>query len=276
MELIELFSYDFMQRSLLAAALVGGLCSVIGVFVVLRGLAFVGAGTAHAAFAGVTLGYLMGWPPLLLAILFGLATVWITGWVEERGNMKLDVSIGILYTTTMALAILFIGLMKTYNAEVYGYLFGNVLSVTTEELRMIGGLSILVLGTIMLFSKELYFIAFDQEMAEASGVPARRIFFLLLTLVALTVVVSLKTVGAILVFAMVLIPASTAYQLTHSLSTLTWYSIIIGVICSSGGVLLSAVWDIPSGPAIVLLSTLIFFLSVLLSPKRLRQALPAN
>lgn len=276
MELIELFSYDFMQRSLLAAALVGGLCSVIGVFVVLRGLAFVGAGTAHAAFAGVTLGYLMGWPPLLLAILFGLATVWITGWVEERGNMKLDVSIGILYTTTMALAILFIGLMKTYNAEVYGYLFGNVLSVTTEELRAIGGLSILVLGTIMLFSKELYFIAFDQEMAEASGVPARRIFFLLLTLVALTVVVSLKTVGAILVFAMVLIPASTAYQLTHSLSTLTWYSVIIGVICSSGGVLLSAVWDIPSGPAIVLLSTLIFFLSVLLSPKRLRQALPAN
>ena len=115
-------------------------------FVVLRGLAFVGAGTAHAAFAGVALGYFMGWPPLLLAIIFGLATVWITGWVEEKGRMKLDVSIGILYTTTMALAILFIGLMKTYNAEVYGYLFGSVLSVTSEELRTIGGLSILVLG----------------------------------------------------------------------------------------------------------------------------------
>jgi ABC-type Mn2+/Zn2+ transport system permease subunit len=95
-------------------------------------------------------------------------------------------------------------------------------------------------------------------------------------LVALTVVVSLKTVGAILVFAMVLIPASTAYQLTSSLSTLTWYSVIIGITSSVGGVLLSAAWDIPSGPAIVLLSTLIFFLSVLLSPKRLRQPLPAN
>ncbi len=274
--MLELITYDFMQRSLLAAAMVGGLCSVIGVFVVLRGLAFVGAGTAHAAFAGVALGYLIGWPPLLLAILFGLATVWITGWVEEKGTMKLDVSIGILYTTTMALAILFIGLMKTYNAEVYGYLFGNVLSVTTEEILTIAGLSILVVGTILLFSKELYFIAFDQEMAEASGVPARRIFFLLLTLVALTVVVSLKTVGAILVFAMILIPASTAYQLTHSLSTLTWYSVIIGITCSVAGVLLSAVWDIPSGPAIVLLSTLIFFLSVLLSPKRLRQSVHAS
>lgn len=274
--MIELFTYDFMQRSLLAAALVGALCSTIGVFVVLRGLAFVGAGTAHAAFAGVALGFLMGWPPLLMAMLFGLATVWITGWVEEKGRMKLDVSIGILYTATMALAILFIGLMKTYNAEVYGYLFGSVLAVTSEELRIIAGLSIVVIGSLVLFSKELYFIAFDQEMAEASGVPARRIFFLLLTLVALTVVVSLKTVGAILVFALILIPASTAYQLTHSLSTLTWYSILIGISCSVGGVLLSSIWDIPSGPAIVLLATLVFFVAVLFSPKRQRRSLAVN
>ena len=269
--MLDLLAYDFMQRSLLAAAMVGGLCSVIGVFVVLRGLAFVGAGTSHAAFAGVALGYLMGWPPLLPAIVFGLATVWITGWVEERGRMKLDVSIGILYTTTMALGILFIGLMKTYNAEVYGYLFGSVLSVTPEELQIIGALSVLVLGLLLLFAKELYFIAFDQEMAEASGVPARQIFFLLLTLVALTVVVSLKTVGAILVFAMILIPASTAYQLTHSLATLTLYSAAIGILTSVAGVIISALWDVPSGPAIVLLATTIFFVAVFLSPKRMRR-----
>jgi ABC-type Mn2+/Zn2+ transport system permease subunit len=211
-----------------------------------------------------------------MAMLFGFATVWITGWVEEKGRMKLDVSIGILYTATMALAILFIGLMKTYNAEVYGYLFGSVLAVTSEELRIIAGLSIVVVGSLVLFWKELYFIAFDQEMAEASGIPARRIFFLLLTLVALTVVVSLKTVGAILVFALILIPASTAYQLTHSLSTLTWYSIFIGIFCSVGGVLLSSIWDIPSGPAIVLLATMLFFVAVLFSPKRQRRSLVVN
>ena len=269
--MLDLLAYDFMQRSLLAAAIVGGLCSIIGVFVVLRGLAFVGAGTSHAAFAGVALGYLLGWPPLLLAIVFGLATVWITGWMEEQGRMKLDVSIGILYTATMALGILFIGLMKSYNAEVYGYLFGSVLSVTPDELHIIGALSILVLGLIVVFSKELYFIAFDQEMAEASGVPARQIYFLLLTLVALTVVVSLKTVGAILVFAMILIPASTAYQLTHSLRTLTLYSAVIGISTSVAGVLISALWDIPSGPAIVLLATSIFFISVFFSPKRVKR-----
>ena len=270
--MLEMLSYDFMQRSLMAAVLVGAVCSVIGVFVVLRGLAFVGAGTAHAAFAGVALAYLVGWPPLVLAIVFGLATVWITGMMEEKGRMKLDVSIGILYTATMALAILFIGLMKTYNAEVYGYLFGSVLSVTPDELRIILGLSFVVIGVIVLFSKELYFIAFDQEMAEASGVPARRIFYLLLTLVALTMVVSLKTVGAILVFAMVLIPASTAYQLTHSLTHMTAYAVTIGMSCAVGGVLLSYLWDVPTGPAIVLLATAVFFLSVLFSPKRLRRA----
>ena len=270
--MIDVLAYDFMQRSLLAAALVGAVCSVIGVFVVLRGLAFVGAGTAHAAFAGVALAYLIGLPPLPLAVAFGLVTVWTTGLMEDRGRMKLDVSIGILYTATMALAILFIGLMKTYNAEVYGYLFGSVLSVTPEELRVIFLCGGLVLGAILLFSKELYFIAFDQEMAEASGVPARRIFYLLLTLIALTVVVSLKTVGAILVFAMILIPASTAYQLTHSLAHMTAYSVALGVSCAIGGVLLSYVWDLPSGPAIVLLATSIFFLSVLFSPKRLRRA----
>ena len=174
------------------------------------------------------------------------------------------------------LAILFIGLMKNYNAEVYGYLFGSVLSVTEEELFVIGGLSVLVLGLILLFSKELYFIAFDQEMAEASGVPARRMFFLLLTLVALTVVVSLKTVGAILVFAMILIPASTAYQLTHSLKTLTLYSMAIGIATAVGGVMISAVCDLPSGPTIVLLATALFFCAVFLSPKRMNRSSPAH
>ncbi|TAJ09975.1 MAG: metal ABC transporter permease [Nitrospirae bacterium] len=270
--MIEMLTYDFMQRSLLAAALVGAVCSVIGVFVVLRGLAFIGAGTAHAAFAGVALAYLLGVSPLPLAIVFGLATVWITGVMEEQGRMKLDVSIGILYTATMALAILFIGLMKGYNAEVYGYLFGSVLSVTPEELRVIGLLSLLVVGVIVVFAKELYFIAFDQDMAEASGVPARRIFYLLLTLIALTVVISLKTVGAILVFAMVLIPASTAYQLTHSLRQMTIYAVLIGTVCAVGGVMVSYWWDLPSGPAIVLLATTVFFLSVFFSPKRVRRA----
>jgi ABC-type Mn2+/Zn2+ transport system permease subunit len=266
--MVDFLTLGFFQRSLMAAALTGGLCAAIGVFVVLRGLAFIGAGTAHAAFAGVALAYLLGGPPMPFAIAFGLGTAWITGLLEERGRMKLDVSIGIFYTATMALAILFIGLMKTYNAEVYGYLFGSILSVTADELRLTAGLATVVVGLLALFAKEFFFLAFDQEMAEASGVPARRFFFLLLTLVALTVVVSLKIVGAILVLALLLIPAATAYQLTSSLRRMMAYAVTIGLLVAVAGVLLSFQFDLPAGPAIVLLATGVFFLAVALSPKR--------
>ena len=135
-------------------------------------------------------------------------------------------------------------------------------------LVLTAGLATVVVGLLTLFSKEFFFLAFDQEMAEASGVPARRFFFLLLTLVALTIVVSLKTVGAILVFALLLIPAATAYQLTFSLHRMMAYSVAIGVLVSIAGVMLSFQFDLPTGPAIVLLATGVFFLAVALSPKR--------
>jgi len=175
----------------------------------------------------------------------------------------------------MALAILFIGMMKTYNAEVYGYLFGSILSVTQDELLLSSLLVLAVVGVVLLFSKEFFFIAFDQKMAEASGVPARRLFFLLLSLVALTIVVSLKTAGAILVFALLLIPPSTAYQLTSSLRGMMGYSVAIGILVSCAGVLLSFRFDLPTGPAIVLLATAVFFLAVAFSPKRVRRLGPA-
>src|SRR2546425_9110731 len=126
--MVDFLTLGFFQRSRRAAALTGGVCPAIGVLGVLGGLAFIGAGPARGAFAGVALAYLVGGPPMPFAIAFGLGTAWITGLLEEQGRMKLDVSIGIFYTATMALAILFIGLMKTYNAEVYGYLFGSILS----------------------------------------------------------------------------------------------------------------------------------------------------
>src|SRR3972149_2055590 len=230
--MLEILSYGFLQRALIASGIIGTLCSIIGVFVILKGLSFIGAGTAHAAFAGVVLAYLLGINPLALAILFGLITVWITGIMEEKGKMKLDVSIGILYTSTMALAILFIGFMKTYNAEIYGYLFGSILSVTTTDIWIITVLGFSVLTTVFLFFKEFHFITFDREMAEATGIPARSLFFVLISLIALTVVVSLKSVGAILVFAMIMIPAATAYQLTHSMKAMMWVSALFGITSS--------------------------------------------
>ncbi len=266
--IIEILSYGFMQRAFLASFFIGLVCSLIGVFAVLKGLTFVGAGTAHAAFAGVALAYLIGSDPFLMAVLFGLGTVWITGLVQEKGRMKPDVSIGIFYTATMALAILFIGLMKGYRPELYGYLFGSILSVTTADLRMILLLSAAILTVFFLFFKEFHFIAFDQDMAEASGIPARRLSLVFLYLLALTVVISLKAVGSILVFALLVIPAAAARQWAHTMREMMFYSAGIGVSSSWLGVLLSYWLDIPSGATIVLLMTVVLLLSIFIPRRR--------
>ncbi|MBI3620988.1 MAG: metal ABC transporter permease [Nitrospirae bacterium] len=264
----DLLTYGFMQRALAASVMIGTLCAVVGVFVVLRGLAFVGAGTAHSAFAGVTLGYLVGINPMAMALVFGLGTIWIVQALNERSRTAFDVSVGIFYAASMALAIVFIGLMRTYNSEVYGYLFGSILSVTPSELWTIGLLSAVALTCLALFFKEFHFIAFDQEMAAASGIPATRLFFLLLNLVGLTIVIALKAVGALLVFALLIIPAAAAYQLASRLWTMILWAVGVGLTSTIGGLLLSYAFDLPSGATITLLATALFFLAVLASPKR--------
>lgn len=268
--MLELFSYGFMQRAFLASLLIGLVCSVIGVFAVLRGITFIGAGTAHAAFAGVTLAFLTGIPPFFMAVVFGLSTVWVTTYVQEKGKMKPDVPIGVFYTFTMALAIFFIGLMKGYRPEVFAYLFGSILSVTPADLIVILALSVTILFVLALFFKEFHFISFDQEMAEASGIPAKKLSFLLLNLISLSVVIALKAVGAILVFALLVIPAAAAQQWAHNMRTMMLYSGLIGVAASWAGVLLSYWFDVPSGATIVLLAAAIFLLSVLFPGKRRR------
>ena len=271
----EMLSYGFMQRAFIAASLIGLVCAAVGVFVMLRGLSLVGEGTAHAAFAGVALASLIGAPPLPLAIVFGLATVWTTGWLQERGRLNVDAAISVVYTLMMALAVLFIGFMKEANPQVYGYLFGNLLSVTPDDVLQIAALAAGILIVLARFFKEFHFISFDQEMAEASGIPARPLFFLLLGLVALTIVVSMKAVGAILVVALLVIPAAAAQQWATTMRAMMTGAIAIGLLSAWAGVALSWRLDIASGATIILLAMAIFFLSVFFSPKR-RGARPTS
>ncbi len=266
--MLEWVHYGFMVRALISSLLVGVVCSVVGVFVVTRGLSFIGAGIAHAAFAGVTLGFLIGFSPLALAVVFSLVTVWLIQLVGKKGQLRLDVSIGIFFSLTMALAILFIGLMRSYNAEVYGYLFGNLLGVTRQDLILILIVSAVVLTLLTLFFKEYEFIIFDAEVAEAAGIPTGVLSLLLLTMIAVTVVVSLKAVGVILVFALIVTPAASAYQLTHSLRKMVGLSALFGTTASLIGLFLSYRFDLPSGATIVLTISVIFGLCTAFSPKR--------
>ncbi len=264
----DLFAFAFMQRAFAASVLLGILCSVIGVFVVVKGFSFIGAGIAHASFAGVVLGFLLGINPMIPAFAFSLLMVFFVGAATRRGELKPDISIGIFFAFTMALAVFFIGLMKQYQPGIYGYLFGNILSVTPSDLWLTAGISVFILAVISLLYKELQFITFDQEMAEASGLPVAFLHYLLLALISLTVVVSLKAVGVILVFALIVTPAASAYQLVHRLTPMIFISAAIGAAGSTAGLLLSYVWDVPSGATIVSVLTLIFLLCLWLSPKR--------
>ncbi len=266
----DLLAFAFMQRAFTASVLLGILCSVIGVFVVVKGFSFIGAGIAHASFAGVVLGFLLGINPMIPAFLFSLLMVFFVGLVTRTGELKPDISIGIFFAFTMALAIFFIGLMKQYQSGVYGYLFGDILSVTPGDLWLIAVIFVFILAVIGLLYKELQFITFDQEMAEASGLPVTFLYYLLLVLISLTVVVSLKAVGVILVFALIVTPAASAYQLVHRLTPMIFISAAIGASGSTAGLILSYIWDVPSGATIVSVLTFIFLLCLWLSPRRRR------
>jgi len=264
----EILGYTFMQRALVASVLIGTVSAVIGVYVVLRGLAFIGAGIAHASFGGVALGFLIGVNPVLTAVLFSLLTAWGIAWTSRRAEVKEDTAIGVFFAASMALGILFIGLMNNYNVDLFGYLFGSVLAVTAEDLRLSLLLGAVVLLTVGLFFKELLFVTFDQEMARISGLPAGALYILLLSLMALTIVLSIKVVGIILVSALVVIPAAAAYQLTEDFWRMMVLAVVIGNLSAIAGLFLSYRFDTPSGATMVLMATLVFFVSILFSPRR--------
>jgi ABC-type Mn2+/Zn2+ transport system permease subunit len=266
----EMLGYGFVQRALLASALVGTSCSIVGVYVVLRGLAFIGDGIAHAAFAGVALGFLVGQNPMVVAIVFCLSVTGAIHATSRAGKLKMDSSIGVFYALTMALGILFIGLHRHYDPRLYGYLFGNILTVTPTDLKIILALTAVVGLTVVSLFKEFQVLSFDPEMAEALGLPARLLSFLMLLLVSLTIVVSLQAVGAMLAFALIIIPATAAYQLTYSYRALFFLSILFGNVSCLLGLVLSYYFDLPSGATIVLTAAALFFLALLFSPKRRR------
>ncbi len=266
----EILTYTFMQRALAASILIGTVSAIIGVYVVLRGLAFIGAGIAHASFGGVTLGFLLGINPILAAVVFCLVTAWGIAWTSRRAEVREDTAIGIFFAATMALGILFIGLMRNYNVDLFGYLFGSVLAVTQEDLWLSLTLGAGVLLIVGLFFKELLFITFDSEMAQISGLPAGALYVLLLSLMALTIVLSIKVVGIILVSALIVIPAAAAYQLTEDFRRMMLLAVVIGNLSAIVGLFLSYGLDTASGATMVLTATTLFMLSALLSPRRWR------
>lgn len=261
-------AYGFMQRGLLASLMVGILCAVIGCYVVLRGMAFLGDALAHAILPGIAIAYLLKGNLLIGALTAAVVVALGIGFFSRQGTIKEDTAIGILFAAALSLGVLLISTIRTYAVDLTHILFGNVLGVSTGDLWLTGTLSAIVLATIALLYKEFLVISFDPVLATTLRLPVERLRYLMLILLALTVVVSLQTVGVGLVAAMLVTPGATAYLLTRRLPAMMAVAALIGAFSSVSGLYISFYWNVASGAAVVLVATAIFLTAFLFAPQR--------
>ncbi|MCW5876910.1 MAG: metal ABC transporter permease [Anaerolineales bacterium] len=262
--LLEPLAFDFMQRGLLAAALVGVVCAVVGCYIVLRGMAFLGDALAHAILPGVALGYLasggqrgaMFWWALAAAVASSLGI----GALSRDGRLKQDTAIGIVFAGMFALGVALISTARSYAVDLSHFLFGNILGLTTQDLWLTFGVGLAVLLTVFVFYKEFLVLAFDPMLAATLRLPARFLETLLSLLTAVAIVVSLQTVGVALVVAMLVTPAATAMLLTRSLPRMMLLAALIAAASGALGLYISFYFNVASGAAIVLTCTAVFAL----------------
>jgi zinc transport system permease protein len=262
--MMEFLSYGFIQRALLTGFLLGATCAVLGVFVVLKRMAFIGVGISHAALGGVALGLVLGVPPLAAAGVFSVGVAWVIGWITRKGEVSEDTAIGIFFPTAMAMGVALISLSDDYNRDLMTYLFGNILSVGPEDLWGLLILAAVSLGVLALLFKEFLFLGVDEEAAKAAGLPAAFLNYLLLTILAVTIVAAMKLVGIVLVSAFLVIPAATGQALASSVRGMVVFSVTSALVSVGGGLWLSWLWGLPSGASIVLFAAALFFVSYLL------------
>lgn len=266
--LVDPLSYGFMQRGLLASLMVGIICAVVGCYVVLRSMAFLGDAIAHAILPGIAVAYLLQGNLLVGALAAAVLVALGIGFLSRQGTLKEDTAIGILFAAALSLGVALISTIRTYAVDLTHILFGNVLGVSTGDLWLTAGLGIVVLCTIVLLYKEFLVISFDPILAATLRLPAQLLRYILLLIVALTVVVSLQTVGVALVTAMLVTPGATAYLLTRRLPAMMVLSAAIGAFSCVAGLYVSFYVNAASGAIVVLVATFIFLLAFLFAPRK--------
>jgi manganese/iron transport system permease protein len=266
--LLNPLTYTFMQRGFLAAIMVGILCAVIGCYVVLRGMAFLGDAMAHAILPGVAIAYLLKGNLLVGALIAAVVVALGISLFSKNGTIKEDTAIGIFFAAALSLGVALISGIRSYAVDLSHILFGNVLGVSTNDLWMTGFLTLIVIAAIIVLYKPFMVISFDPILAATLRMPANLLRSLLLVLIALTVVVSMQTVGVGLVAAMLVTPGATAYLLTRRLSRMLVISALIGGLASITGLYLSFYLNIASGAAIVLCATFLFIIAYIFAPEK--------
>ena len=266
--ILEPLQFSFIVRAIVAAIIVGVVCSVLGTYVVLRGMAFFGDALAHTILPGVVIAFLLGWPLAVGALIFGVLTALGIGWLTERGDLKEDTAIGVMFAGLFALGIALLSTSGNYTVDLAHFLFGNLLGVTQSDLIVIAVLGAIVLLIIGLFYKEFLLISFDQILATTLRIPTTFFRYLLLILIAVTIVISLQVVGIALMLAMFVTPAATASLMTRRLPSMMAVAATIGACSGVIGVYASFYLNVASGTAVVLVATLLFVLVFLFVPGR--------
>jgi len=259
--MIEILGYEFMRNAIIAALLASIACGIVGVYVVVKRIVFISGGIAHAAFGGIGLGYFLGLNPVLGVIPFSIASALSMGIVSRRTKIPEDTAIGILWATGMALGIILVALTPGYAPDLFGYLFGSILTVSRSDIMLMLLLDAVIIGVVALYHHEFEAICFDEEYATAIGLRTERLYLLLLCLIALTVVALIRVVGVILVIALLTMPAAISRRFSARMHGMIVRSVALSAILTFCGLLLAYLFNLPSGATIVLVSACVFILS---------------
>jgi len=254
----EIFTYQFLQNAIIAGLLASIVCGIIGVIIVEKKMVMIGGGIAHTAYGGVGLGYLLGFSPMIGAFIISILAAFGIGFAKRHGRVQTDVLIALFWSLGMALGIAFIGMMPGYPPDMTSYLFGNILSVTRADLLLMLALTVLVVIVVIMLFHDLKSFMFDAQFASIHGMRTKFLEYLLLVLIALTVVVLIRVAGIILLLALLAAPAAIASLLSRNLKKRMILAVILGIIFCWSGLFISYVLNIASGASIVILSVLVY------------------
>lgn len=249
--LLNLFDFGFFRNAFLAALLASITCGMIGTYIVSRRIVFISGGITHASFGGIGMGYYFGFDPIFGAIIFGILSALGIEFFTKKADLREDSAIAMLWSLGMALGIIFIFLTPGYAPNLMSYLFGNILTVSQNDLIYLFLLTLFVGGFIIIFYRMILFVSFDEEFALTNNVPVRLFNSILISLVALTIVLNIRVVGIILVMSLLTIPQAIANLFTRKFDRMMIASILFGFIGSMAGLVFSYFYDIPSGAAII-------------------------
>lgn len=261
MDLIGLFEYEFFRNAFSAAFLMSVSCGLIGTYIVARRMVFISGGITHASFGGVGISYFLGWAPMAGAAVFALIAAITTEHLTRKKLIRNDSLIAVMWSLGMAIGIIFIYLTPGYSPNLMSFLFGSIITVTLTDLALMLALTLVVALVFIFFYRVILFVSFDEQFARTRGIPVMLVNYMLIILVALTIVLSIRVAGIILVLSLLTIPQNTANLFTSNFGRILAWSVIIGFIGALVGLITSYILNIPSGATIIFSLVILYLLA---------------